>query len=142
MAAQVRASTWAISSQTYQNAVAALRGIAATVGDSPEKSRPFADTMADPGTLEGDQYLQFAYLGIALFGKSQNACLQDRSGMIGGEFRNGRKDDLRWYFHRPGTPRRRNERKLASATPFASACKARPRAIWQRRRGAGSGTGR
>ena len=62
LAIQVRASTRATYSQTYQTAVAALGDMAAIVGESKEKSRLYADGMANPDLLDEDEYLQFAYL--------------------------------------------------------------------------------
>ena len=57
LAVQVRASTKATYSQTYQTAVAALGDMAAIVGESKEKSRMYADGMADPDKLDPDEYL-------------------------------------------------------------------------------------
>lgn len=105
LAVQVRASTKATYSQTYQTAVAALGDTAAIVGESKEKLRLYADGMADPDKLDEGEYLQFAYLGISLFRKYENAYFQYRSGMIDDEFWDGHRDNLLWFFHRPGSQR-------------------------------------
>ena len=118
LAVQVRASTKATYSQTYQTAVAALGDMAAIVGESKEKSRLYADGMADPDKLDKDEYLQFAYLGISLFRKYENAYFQYRSGMIDDEFWDGHRDNLLWFFHRPGTQRWWKERRLGFSKAF------------------------
>ena len=118
LAVQVRASTRATYSQTYQTAVAALGEMAAIVGESKEKSRLYADGMADPDKLDPDEYLQFAYLGISLFRKYENAYFQYRSGMIDDEFWDGHRDNLLWFFHRPGTQRWWGERRLGFSKSF------------------------
>jgi hypothetical protein len=118
LAVQVRASTKATYSQTYQTAVAALGDMAAIVGESKEKSRMYADGMADPDKLDPDEYLQFAYLGISLFRKYENAYFQYKSGMIDDEFWDGHRDNLLWFFHRPGTQRWWKERRLGFSKSF------------------------
>ena len=118
LAVQVRASTKATYSQTYQTAVAALGDMAAIVGESKEKSRMFADGMADPDKLDTDEYLQFAYIGISLFRKYENAYFQYKSGMIDDEFWDGHRDNLLWFFHRPGTQRWWKERRLGFSKSF------------------------
>lgn len=118
LAVQVRASTKATYSQTYQTAVAALGDMAAIVGESKEKSRMYADGMADPDKLDADEYLQFAYLGISLFRKYENAYFQYRSGMIDDEFWDGHRDNLLWFFHRPGTQRWWKERRMGFSKSF------------------------
>lgn len=118
LAIQVRASTRATYSQTYQTAVAALGDMAAIVGESKEKSKLYANGMADPDLLDEDEYLQFAYLGISLFRKYENAYFQYRSGMIDDEFWDGHRDNLLWFFHRPGTQRWWRERRLGFSKSF------------------------
>ena len=118
LAMEIRASTRATYSQTYQTAVAALGDMAAIVGDTKEKSRIYAVGMATPERLDEDEYLQFAYLGISLFRKYENAYFQYRSGMIDDEFWDGHRDNLLWFFHRPGTQRWWRERRLGFSKPF------------------------
>ena len=118
LAIQVRASTRATYSQTYQTAVAALGDMAAIVGESKEKSRLYADGMANPDLLDEDEYLQFAYLGISLFRKYENAYFQYCSGMIDDAFWDGHRDNLLWFYHRPGTQRWWQERRLGFSKAF------------------------
>ena len=118
LAVQIKASTRATYSQTYQNAVAALGDMAAIVGETKEKARLYADGMADPDKLDEDEYLQFAYLGISLFRKYENAFFQYQSGMIDDKFWDGHRDNLLWFFHRPGTQRWWQERRLGFSRSF------------------------
>lgn len=118
LAVQVRASTRATYSQTYQAAISALGDMAAIVGENKEKSKLYADGMADPDRLDEDEYIQFAYLGISLFRKYENAYFQYRSGMIDDEFWDGHRDNLLWFFHRPGTQRWWRERRLGFSKSF------------------------
>ena len=118
LALQIRASTRATYSQTYQAAVAALGDMAAIVAESKEKAKLYADGMADPDSLDEEEYIQFAYLGISLFRKYENAYFQYRSGMIDDAFWDGHRDNLLWFFHRPGTQRWWKERRLGFSKAF------------------------
>ena len=118
LAIQIRSSTKATYSQSYQSAVSALGEMAAIIGESKERSRLFADGMADPDRLDEDEYLQFAYLGISLFRRYENAYFQYQSGMINDDFWNGHRDNLLWFYHRPGTQRWWAERRLGFSRGF------------------------
>ena len=118
LAIQVKHSTQATYSQTYQFATLALGEMAAIVGDSKERARIFAIGMADPSSLDEDEYLQFAYLGISLFRRYENAFFQYQTGMINDDFWFGHRDNLLWFFHRPGTQKWWKERRLGFARSF------------------------
>lgn len=118
LALQVRRSTQATYSQTYQFATQALGDMAAIVGDSKERSRIFSVGMADPKNLEEDEYLQFAYLGISLFRRYENVYFQYKSGMIDDDFWFGHRDNLLWFYHRPGTQVWWKERRLGFSRSF------------------------
>lgn len=118
LAMQIRESTKATYAQSYQTAVAAFGDMAAIVGETKEKARIYATGMADPDKLDDDEYLQFAYLGISLFRKYENAYFQYRSGMIDDTFWDGHRDNLLWFFHRPGTQRWWAERRLGFSKSF------------------------
>jgi hypothetical protein len=118
LAIQVRRSTIATYSQTYQFATQALGDMAATVGESKEKARIFSVVMADPNKLDADEYLQFAYLGIALFRRYENVFFQYQSGMINDDFWTGHRENLLWFYHRPGTQVWWFERRLGFSKSF------------------------
>jgi hypothetical protein len=118
LAIQVKRNTKATYSQTYQFAMQALGEMAAIVGDTKEKARIFSVGMAEPDKLAKDEYLQFAYLGISLFRRYENVFFQYQSGMIDDDFWFGHKDNLLWFFHRPGTQLWWKERRLGFSRSY------------------------
>ena len=118
LAIQIKRSNTATNSQTYQFATQALAEMAAIVGETKEKSRIFSVGMADPKKLDSDEYLQFAYLGISLFRRYENVFFQYQSGMINDDFWFGHRDNLLWFFHRPGTQAWWQERRLGFSRSF------------------------
>lgn len=118
LAQQIRQNTKATYSQTYHSATQALGEMAAIAGESPERARLFSLGMADPSQLSDDEYLQFAYLGISLFRRYENAYFQYQSGMIDDDFWAGHRDNLLWFFHRPGTQKWWQERRLGFSKRF------------------------
>ena len=118
LAIQVKRNTKATYSQTYQFATQALGDMAAIVGENKEKARVFAGGMAEPNKLDKDEYLQFAYLGISLFRRYENVFFQYQSGMIDDDFWFGHRDNLPWFFHRPGTHVWWKERGLGCSRSF------------------------
>ena len=92
--------------------------MAAIVGESKEKARIFADGMAAPDKLTKDEYLQFAYLGISLFRRYENVYFQYQSGMINDDFWFGHRENLLWFFHRPGTQVWWQERRIGFSRSF------------------------
>ena len=112
LAIQVKRNTKATYSQTYQFATQALSDMAANVGETKEKAKMFSVGMAEPGKLDKDEYFQFAYLGISLFRRYENVFFQYQSGMIDDDFWFGHRDNLLWFFHRPGTQVWWKERRL------------------------------
>jgi len=118
LAIQIRRNTQATYSQTYQFATQALGEMAAICGDSSNKAKLFATGMADPAKLTKDEYLQFAYLGISLFRRYENVYFQFKSGMIDNDFWLGHRDNLLWFFHRPGTQVWWKERRMGFSRSF------------------------
>jgi hypothetical protein len=118
LAIQVKRNTRATYSQTYQFATQALGEMAAIVGETKEKARMYAVGMADPKKLDKDEYFQFAYLGISLFRRYENVFFQYQSGMINDDFWFGHRDNLLWFFHRPGTQVWWHERRLGFSRSF------------------------
>jgi hypothetical protein len=118
LAIQIKRNTRATYSQTYQFATQALGEMAAIVGDTKERARIFSVGMAEPDKLAKDEYLQFAYLGISLFRRYENVFFQYQSGMIDDDFWFGHKDNLLWFFHRPGTQLWWKERRLGFSRSY------------------------
>ena len=118
LALQVKASTRATHSQTYQLATSALAEMAGIVGRDKELARIFRIGMVDPNALDEDELTQFGYLGISLFRRFENVFFQYQSGMIDDDFWIGHRDNILWFFHRPGTQAWWKDRKFAFSQSF------------------------
>lgn len=92
--------------------------MAAIAGESKEKTRIFTVGMAEPEKLDELEFLQFAYLGISLFRRYENVFFQYQSGMIDQDFWVGHRDNLLWFFHRPGTQKWWQQRRLGFSKRF------------------------
>jgi len=102
LALQIRASTQATHSQTYHLATSALAEMAAIVGRDRELARIIRIGLADPKALTEDEFTQFTYTTISLFRRFENIFFQYQSGMIDKDFWIGHRDNILWFFHRPG----------------------------------------
>ena len=102
LAIQIRRSTLATHSQTYHLATSALAEMAGIIGQDRELARIFRIGMANPNDLSEDEFSQFGYLGISLFRRFENVFFQYQSGMINDDFWVGHRDNILWFFHRPG----------------------------------------
>ena len=76
LAIQVKTSTKATNSQTYQFATQALGEMASIVGVNKDLSRIFVHGMADPDSIDKEEYYQFSYLTISLFRRYENIFYQ------------------------------------------------------------------
>ncbi len=92
--------------------------MAAIIGSDKELSRIFRIGMTKPDELSEDELVQFGYLGISLFRRFENVFFQHRSGMIGDDFWNGHRDNILWFFHRPGMQFWWKDRKSAFSKSF------------------------
>jgi hypothetical protein len=120
LALQVKTSTKATNSQTYQFATQALGEMASIVGASKDLSRIYVLGMADPDTLEKEEYYQFSYLTISLFRRYENIFYQWQSGMIDEDFWNGHRNNLLWFYFQPGTQRWWGQRRGGFSVRFRS----------------------
>ncbi len=102
LAMQIRRNTAATQSQTYQSACSALADFSATVGQDPALCRVWRIGLSTPQELDDNQYYQFAFLGISLFRRYENAFYQYHAGLIDDDFWSGHRNILSWHFHRPG----------------------------------------
>jgi len=118
LAIQIKSSTQATRSQTYQLATSALAEMAAIIGSDKELARIFRIGMANPATLTEDEFMQFGYLGISLFRRFENVFFQYQSGMIDEDFWVGHRDNILWFFHRPGMQTWWKDRKFAFSKRF------------------------
>jgi hypothetical protein len=118
LALQIKASTKATHSQTYQLATSALAEMAGIIGSDKELARIFRVGMVVPDTLTEDEFTQFGYLGISLFRRFENVFFQYQAGMIDEDFWVGHRDNILWFFHRPGTQAWWKDRKFAFSQRF------------------------
>lgn len=118
LAIQIRTSARATHSQTYHLATSALAEMAAIVGSDKELARIFRIGMVDPKGLNEDEFTQFGYLGISLFRRFENVFFQYQSGMIDEDFWIGHRDNILWFFHRPGFQVWWKDRKYAFSQRF------------------------
>src|SRR3990170_1247522 len=118
LALQIKASTKATHSQTYQLATSALAEMAGVIGSSKELARIFRIGMINPDQLNEDEFAQFGYLGISLFRRFENVFFQYQSGMIDDDFWAGHRDNILWFFHRPGMQVWWKDRKFAFSKSF------------------------
>ena len=120
LAIQVKTSTKATNSQTYQFATQALGEMASIIGVSKDLSRIFVHGMADPDSLEKEEYYQFSYLSVSLFRRYENIFYQWQSGMIDEDFWSGHRNNLLWFYFQPGTQRWWSERRGGYSDRFRS----------------------
>jgi hypothetical protein len=118
LALQIRKNTHATHSQTYQLATSALAEMAGIIGSNKELARIFRIGMMNPDTLDEDEFAQFGYLGISLFRRFENVFFQYQSGMINEDFWTGHRDNILWFFHRPGMQAWWKDRKFAFSKRF------------------------
>ena len=98
LALQIRRNTAATQSQTYQSARSALADFGAMLGQDPALCRVWRLGLTAPQELEDNQYYQFAFLGISLFRRYENAFYQYHAGLIGDDFWSGHRNNLLWHF--------------------------------------------
>lgn len=118
LAIQIKQNTRATRSQTYQLATSALAEMAGIIGTDKELARLFRIGLATPGELDEDEFIQFGYLGVSLFRRFENVFFQYQSGLIDDDFWNGHRDNILWFFHRPGTQAWWKDRKFAFSKSF------------------------
>ena len=120
LAIQVKTSTKATNSQTYQFATQALGEMASIIGVSKDLSRIFVHGMANPDSLEQEEYYQFSYLSVSLFRRYENIFYQWQSGLIDEDFWSGHRNNLLWFYFQPGTQRWWSERRGGFSDRFRS----------------------
>lgn len=118
LAMQIKRSMQATHSQTYHLATSALAEMAAIIGSDKELSRILRIGMINPDDLTEDEFTQFGYLGISLFRRFENVFFQYQTGMIDDDFWIGHRDNILWFFHRPGMQVWWKDRKYAFSMSF------------------------
>ena len=102
LAVQIQKNTLATYSQTHYLATAALAETGAIIASNPELSRIYRIGLSAPDQLEEDEYFQFALIGTSQFRSFENLFFQYRSGLVDVDFWDGHRENILWFFHRPG----------------------------------------
>ncbi len=118
LAVQVRKNTQATHSQTYQLATSALAEMAGIIGSDKALARVFRIGMVSADKLDEDELAQFGYLGISLFRRFENVFFQYQAGLVDEDFWTGHRDNILWFFHRPGMQAWWKDRKFAFSKSF------------------------
>ena len=118
LAMQVRRNTLATHSQTYYLATEALAEVAAFLGSNPQIARIYRIGLTSPDELNEDEFTQFAFLGISQFRRYENLYFQYRAGLVDEDFWSGHRENILWYFHRPGMQAWWKDKRLAYSNSF------------------------
>jgi hypothetical protein len=118
LALQIRRNTRATHSQTYYLATTALAEAAALIGTSPKITRIYRIGLGHPEELTEDEFMQFALLGISQFRRYENLFFQYRAGLVDDDFWSGHRENILWFFHRPGMQAWWKDKRLAFSKSF------------------------
>jgi len=88
------------------------------IGTDKAVARLFRIGMATPEELDEDELIQLGYLAVSLFRRLENVFFQYQSGMIDDDFWNGHRDNILWFFHRPGMQAWWKDRKFGFSKSF------------------------
>lgn len=102
LAIQVRRNTQATYSQAHHLTTIALAETAATIASSSELSRIYRLGLSAPDELGEDEFFRFAAIATSQFRTFENLFFQYRSGLVSEDFWNGHRENILWFFHRPG----------------------------------------
>ena len=102
LAIQVRRNTQATYSQAHHLTTIALAETAATIASSNELSRIYRLGLSTPDELDEDEFFRFAAIATSQFRTFENLFFQYRSGLVSEDFWIGHRENILWFFHRPG----------------------------------------
>ena len=118
LAVQIQKNTLATYSQTHYLTTAALAETAATIASSRELSRVYRLGLSAPDQLEEDEFFRFALIGTSQFRSFENLFFQYRSGLVDKDFWIAHRENILWFFHRPGMQIWWKEKRLAFSKGF------------------------
>lgn len=102
LAVQIRRNTIATHSQTHYMTTIALSETAATLASSRDLSRVYRLGLSNPDELDEDEYFRFALIGTSQFRTFENLYFQYRAGLVTEDFWSGHRENILWFYHRPG----------------------------------------
>ena len=118
LAIQIRKNTLATYSQTHYLTTAALAETGATIASSSELSRVYRIGLSTPDQLDEEEYFRFALIGTSQFRSFENLFFQYRAGLVSEDFWSGHRENILWFFHRPGMLIWWKEKRLAFSKGF------------------------
>lgn len=118
LAIQVRRNTLATHSQTYYLATSALAEAAALIGTDPQITRIYRIGLTKPDELTENEFMQFSLIGISQFRRYENLYFQYRAGLVDEDFWAGHRENILWFFHRPGMQAWWKDKRLAFSKSF------------------------
>ena len=118
LAIQIHKNTLAARSQTYYLATAALAEAAAFIASNRELAHVYRIGLSTPDQLDEDEYFRFTLMGISQFRRYENLFFQYRSGLIDDDFWIGHRENILWFFHRPGMQAWWKEKRLTYSKSF------------------------
>ena len=74
--------------------------------------------MSDPEKLDEEEFFRFAVIGTNQFRSFENLYFQYRSGLVNEDFWAGHRENILWFFHRPGMQIWWSEKRLAFSKGF------------------------
>lgn len=118
LAVQIRKNRIATESHTYYLATAAGAQTAASIAASAELSRIYQNGLTSPDQLGEHESFRFALLLISQFRRYENLFFQHRSGMIDEDYWIAQRENILWFFHRPGVQIWWKEKRLTFSQSF------------------------
>jgi len=103
LAKQVRDNTTASRAQTLFLLTSELGNLAANLAGDPQITRVYRIGLESPGELDENEKYQFALLAISQFRRYENLHYQYQKGLVDEEVWEAYRENLLWFFHRPGT---------------------------------------
>ena len=118
LAIQIRGNTLATYSQTHYVTTTALAETAATIAAGGDLSRVFRLGLSSPDQLNEEEFFRFATICTSQFRTFENLHFQYRSGLVSEDFWSGHRENILWFYHRPGTQIWWKEKRLAFSGSF------------------------
>jgi hypothetical protein len=118
LAIQIRRNTVATFSQTHYLTTAALSQDAATMASSADLSRVYRIGLSYPNKLDEDESFRFALIATSQFRTFENLYFQHRAGLVDEDFWDGHRENILWFYHRPGMQAWWKEKRLGFSTGF------------------------
>ena len=118
LAKQIQTNTIATHSQTHFATTTALAETAANIASNNDLSEVWRKGLSAPGELDNDEFFRFALLGTSVFRNFETLYFQHLTGLVSEEFWEGHRENILWFFHRPGIQMWWKEKRLGFGKDF------------------------